>query len=281
MKILKFFLLGALLMPQQLFGADKLVINYSRLDKVYSGWNLWVWNDEAKTPGFELAPAGDGPYGVYYELDLDASGLAGKRTGFLPRRGNWTDKDAPDRILAAARQGEVYLMEGDGAVYSAPPAVSTAITGAFLDEEGAVRVTFTRPLDAAFLAGQGFRLSRGAEILEPVSATPIGGAYSRAARLAFKNLKPDHKAVNAGEYKLEVRPADGAEPLSPGGSGPVTLQLGGAVYASELYSPLEMGLTAEDLAAKGVVGTTLINQAVMLLYRLGMSPQWLSRLYYR
>ena len=33
-------------MPQQLFGADKLVIHYSRTDKIYSGWNLWVWNDE-------------------------------------------------------------------------------------------------------------------------------------------------------------------------------------------------------------------------------------------
>lgn len=39
--------------------------------------------------------------------------------------------------------------------------------------------------------------------------------------------------------------------------------------------------SARRWAAKGVVGTTLINQAVLLLYRLGVSPQRLARLYYR
>lgn len=234
MKLVKLVLLGALLMPQQLFGADKLVVHYSRLDKVYSGWNLWVWNDEEKTPGFELAPAGEGPFGVFYELDLDVSGLSGKRTGFLPRQGNWTNKDAPDKILAAARQGEVYLLEGDGKVYPAPPAVSTAVTGAWLDGAGEVRVTFTRPLAADFLAGQGFSLSRGTETFAAASAAPLGGTYSRAARLEFSGFNPDYKSVNAGEYKLVSA-----------GFEPVVLRLGGAVYGEDFYSPLELGMTSE------------------------------------
>ena len=234
MRLCKFFLLGALLMPQQLFAADKLVIHYSRLDKVYSGWNLWVWNDEEKKPGFELAPSGAGPYGVFYELDLDASGLSGKKTGMLPRQGNWTNKDAPDRILPAARQGEIYLLEGDGKVYSAPPEVSTAVTGAWLDGPGEVRVTFTRPLAADFLSAQDFYLSRGTEIFKPASAAPIGGAYSRAALLKVGGFAPDYKSLSAGEYELRS-----------GGFEPVTLRLGGAVYGGDFYSPLEMGLTSE------------------------------------
>ena len=254
MKIYKYILLGALLMPQHLFGADKLVIHYSRLDKVYSGWNLWVWNDEEKTPGFELAPAGNGPFGVFYELDLDASGLSGKRTGFLPRQGNWTNKDAPDKILPAARQGEVYLLEGEGKVYFAPPEISTSVTGAWLDGAGEVRVTFTRPLAAASLDSQDFYLSRGTETLKSFSAAPIGGAYSRAAKLVFNNFNPDHKVLNSGEYILEVKPRSGAKPgadgpalrLFSGGSGPVRLRLGGAVYGADFYSPLEMGLTSEN-----------------------------------
>ena len=144
MKYLKILLTGALLMPQQLNAADKLIIHYNRLDRAYAGWNLWVWNDGEKRPGFELAPAGDGPFGIFFELDLDASGLSGKRA----------DKDAPDRIMERARQGEVYLMEGDGKVYDAPPAVSTAVTGAWYDGGSAVRAAFTRPLDAAYLAAQ-------------------------------------------------------------------------------------------------------------------------------
>jgi len=234
MKLFKLFLLGALLMPQQLSAADKLIIHYSRLDKAYSGWNLWVWNDEDKAPGFELTPAGNGPFGVFYELDLDASGLSGKRTGLLPRQGNWTNKDAPDRMLAAARQGEVYLVEGDGKVYSAPPEVSTAVTGAWLDGAGEVRVTFTRPLSADFLAGQDFSVSRGSQTFRPVSAAPIGGAYSRAARLEFSGFNPDYKALNAGEYKLSSASFE-----------PVALRLGGAVYGAGFYSPLEMGMTTE------------------------------------
>ena len=234
MKLLKLFLLGALLMPQRVFGADKLIIHYSRLDKVYSGWNLWVWNDAKKTPGIDLAPSGSDPFGVFFELDLDATGLSGKKTGFLPRQGNWTNKDAPDRILDAARQGEVYLLEGDARVYSAPPEISTAVTGAWLDGAGEVRVTFTRPLAAAFLDAQGFYLSRAGEIFKPVSVAPVGGAYSRAALLGFDGFKPAPQALNAGEYTL-----------SSAGLEPIALRLGGAVYGPEFYSPLAMGLTAE------------------------------------
>ena len=234
MKLLYIFILGVFFMPQQVLGADKLIIHYSRLDKVYSGWNLWVWNAEDKTPGFELAPAGTGPFGVFYELDLDAAKLSGKKTGFLPRQGNWTKKDAPDKILAAATQGEVYLLEGDPSVYKAPPEISTAITGAWLDEGGAVRVTFTRPLAAPFFEAQGFTLDYGTQTFKPVSAQPVGGIYSRAARLAFSGFNPDYRVLNAGGYKLKSA-----------GFEPVTVRLGGAVYGPGFYSPLEMGMSSE------------------------------------
>ncbi len=234
MKFMPILLAGAMLMTPSLHAADKLVIHYNRLDKVYSGWNLWVWNDEEKTPGFELAQAGNGPFGVFFELDLDASGLSGKRTGFLPRQGNWTNKDAPDRVLPAARQGEVYLLEGDGKVYAAPPAVSTAVTGAWLDGENVVRAAFTRPLGAAFLGEQAFYLKRGEKEFKAISAVPVDGPYSRAARLTFKDLKGDYAAANSGEYRLFSKTLE-----------PVTVRLGEAVYGGEFYSPLEMGLSGD------------------------------------
>lgn len=234
MKILQLLILGAIIMVQPLKAADKLVINYNRMDKAYEGWNLWVWNETDKEPGFELRPAGAGQFGVLYELDLDASGLSGKSAGFLPRKGEWEDKDAPDRILKSVRQGEVYLMEGDPKVYFEPPAVSTAVTGAWLDAEGGIRAALTRPVDKAFLAGQDFRLVKDGESVKPLSVAPSEGAYSKAARLSFPGFKPDYAALNAGKYSLRSADFD-----------PVTVRLGDAVYGKDFYSPLEMGLSGK------------------------------------
>ncbi len=221
-------------MPHSLHAADKLVIHYNRLDRVYSGWNLWVWNEQDKAPGFELRQAGHDAFGVFYELDLDASGLSGKRAGFLPRQGEWTSKDAPDRVLQAARQGEIYLMEGDARVYSEPPAVSTAVTGAWYDGGSTVRAAFSRPLAADFLKAQSFRLGRDGQEFRAAAAEPLGGVYSRAAALKFPGFEPDLAALNAGEYELR------SEALEP-----VTLRLGDAVYGPEFGSKLEMGISGD------------------------------------
>lgn len=225
-------LLGALLMPQHLFASEKLTIHYSRLSGDYAGWNLWVWNETDRRPGFEAQPSGRDAFGLVYELDLAAAGLDGKKTGLLPRRGEWTEKDSPDRMLAAAGPGHVYLLEGDKEVYKAPPEVSTAVTGAYLDSPSDVRVSFTRPLDKAFVERQGFYLTRGENAFHTVKAEPIGGAYSRAARLTFDSLgTPDYAGLNSGRYLLHSRDFK-----------PVPVALGGAVYGRDFSSRQPMGL---------------------------------------
>jgi pullulanase len=262
MTALKLFLIGATLMTPPLHAADKLIIHYNRLDKAYAGWNLWVWNDTDKTPGLDLPQAGSDAFGVFYELDLDAAGLSGKRAGFLPRQGNWADKDAPDRLLPSTRQGEIYLVQGEGAVYSAPPAVSTAVTGAWLDAPGEVRAAFTRPLDAAFLQAQNFHIRRGDEVWRPAAAEPIGGAYARAARLSVPGFKPDYAALNAGEYRLL---SDTLEPIA--------LRLGEAVYGPEFVTPLELGLTAEKgSAVLRVFAPYAVKVAALITGKAGEPP---------
>ncbi len=230
-------------MPVHLFAADqsspnmdKLVIYYGRLNGDYAGWNLWVWNDETKTPGFELPPAGKNGAGVFFELDLAASGLAGKRAGLLPRKGNWADKDAPDRVIPAACPGSVYLLEGDAAVYASKPEISTAITGAWLDAAGAVRAAFSRPVDAAFLAAQGFYLSVGKSTFRPIKTELLGGTYSKAALFTF-DLKgaPGYQALNSGGYALKSRAYK-----------PVAVVLGNAMYGRPFVSQLSMGAVEED-----------------------------------
>jgi pullulanase len=226
-------LLGAFFMPQSASASDKLVVHYNRLNGDYAGWNLWTLDEGAKTPGFDLKQSGSDGFGAVYELDLAASGLAGKKAGLLPRKGNWEDKDAPDRFVSPAAPGVIYLLEGDPAVYSAPPQVSTKITGAYLDSSSEVRVTFTRPLDKDFVSGQGFYLTRGDSAFQPVSAEPIGGDYSRAALLSFDSLgNPDYQALDDGKYELHSRDFK-----------PVTVALGDAVYGRAFSSAKEMGMS--------------------------------------
>ncbi len=215
--------------------AAELTIHYSRLGG-YDGWNIWVWNAGEEKPGFALEPSGTDAFGAVYKLNLETAGLAGKKTGLLPRLGDWTDKDAPDRFLAAARGGEVYLLEGDGAVYTAPPEISTRITGAWLDGEGAVRVAFNRAVNAAFLERQGFYLTRGEGAFHPVKAAPAeDAAYARSAELTFDSLgRPDYAAVNAGGYLLHSRDFK-----------PAALALGGALYGEDFYSARPMGAVTE------------------------------------
>lgn len=221
-------------MSTPLQAADKLTVRYNRLDKDYAGWNLWVWNETDRKPGFEARQAGVDAYGAYYEIDLDVSGLSGKRAGLLPRKGEWADKDAPDRFLDSARQGEFYLVEGDAGVYAEPPAVSTAVTGAWFDGDGAVRVAFTRPVGIAYLASQDFHVRRGGEAWRPSAVYPSSGSVSRAAILKFRDLAPDHAALNAGEYRVFASDLE-----------PAKLRLGDAVYGPEYYSDRPQGLTKE------------------------------------
>jgi pullulanase len=118
-------------------------------------------------------------------------------------------------------------------VYAAPPVVSTSITGAYLDSSNDVRVTFSRPLDRAYVERQEFYLTRGDAAFQPVKAELIGGPYSRAARVTFDSLgTPDYQALNAGKYELHSRDFK-----------PVPLALGDAAYGRAFASSKPMGMT--------------------------------------
>ncbi len=264
MKLLKMLVLGAIIMPQSLFASDTLVLHYSRLGGDYFGWNLWVWNESDRKPGFDLVPSGMDAYGAVYRLDVSSSGFAGAKAGLLPRKGNWAEKDSPDRFINSVKGGDVFLQEGDGTVYTTPPVVSTAITGAWLDGEGTVRAAFNRPVDRAFIDRQGFYLTRGEAAFQPVRwDTAAGATYSRAAELTFDSLgTPDYQALNSGKYLLHSRDFK-----------PLPLELGKAVYGSEFTPRLPLGLLEEGGVSLIRVFAPKATRAEVLLYdRPGAKP---------
>lgn len=265
MKLLKTLLLGVIIMPQSLFASDNLVIHYSRLGGDYAGWNLWIWNESDRKPGFDLVQSGADAYGAVYRLDVSSAGFGGVKAGLVPRKGNWADKDAPDRFIEKVRSGDVFIQEGDGKVYSAPPLISTAVTRAWLDGDGLVRVAFNRPVTQAFIARQGFYLTRGEAAFQPVRwDTDAGAAYARAAQLTFDSLgSPDYQALNAGKYLLHSRDFK-----------PLPLELGKAVYGPGFNPRLPLGLLDESGASVIRIFAPKATRAEVLLYdRPGARPE--------
>ncbi len=251
-------------MPQSLFASETLLIHYSRPGGDYAGWNLWVWNESEGAPGRDLVQSSPDAYGAVYGLEISTGGLAGMKIGLLPRRGDWTEKDAPDRFIGSARGGNVYIQEGDPAVYAAPPVTSTAVTGAWLDGKGLVRAGFNRPVDRAFITAQNFYLTRGKTVFRPVRLAPAGGGESsRAAEITFDRLdRPDYRAFNAGAYLLHSRDFK-----------PQTVELGRIMYGPDFMPGLTMGGTEEKGASIIRVFAPKARKADVLLYdRLGGKP---------
>lgn len=218
-------------MTSTLNAAQTLTVHYSRLGG-YDGWKLWVWNDSDHKPGFDVAVSRFDSFGAVFELDLQEARLSGKRTGLLPRRGEWLEKDSPDRFLEAAAPAEIFLLEGDGTVHAAPPEVSTSVTGAWFDGAGIVRAGFNRPVDAAFLAGQEFSLVSGEKLTQALSERTAGdAAYSRTGLLSFNIPENfDLAPINEGKYELRSRSMK-----------PATLRLGDVMYAKKFYSAKPLG----------------------------------------
>ena len=238
-------------MNANLYAGNFLTAHYNRLNGDYQNWNLWVWNEDGGKNGFEAVPAGKDDFGIYFRIDLKTFGLLNKKTGFLPKYGNWEKQDDPDRILKTAGQGDIYLMEGDMEIYSAPPEVSTKIVSASLESENEVKLTLNRVVDRDFLDKRGFYLTKGKTSVPALNARFYGGGkYGRAVLLEFKDLlsasdgrpgktagfgKPDLMAVNAGLWQAHAL-----------GLKPVTVELGSAVYGPDFASSQKMGAFTAD-----------------------------------
>jgi len=223
-------------MATNIYAQSEFTVHYNRLKGDYEGWNLWVWNQGENKEGFEVMPAGKDGYGAIFKFNLKLFNLEGKTVGLLPRYKKWEAKDAPERAVKKAAHGAVYLVEGDPAVYAAPPEVSTRIVSALLDSENEIKVLFNRYVDLPYVSKQGFYVTNGESDFHPLKAGFPGNQPSgRAAVLSFDSLgKVDYYALNAGRWEIHSR-----------GMKPAVLALGGAVYGDYFKTDKEMGLSVK------------------------------------
>ncbi len=201
--------------PPQL-GEIALKIHYYRFDKIYTGWNLWMWQ-----PGFDGAAQtfnGSDAFGQILNINIKPEeGIT--KVGFLIRLNEWLAKDIDtDRFidLTKAKDGklEVWLVQGDPRVYTrfsdidmSPKFLSANLNG--LDFIS-VRTTVPIPLTNEKLEGLILKNSKG--VNQPIRYVFVSEGAAAGASSNFTvftqdplDLKESYTLSYAGYNVIQVQ----------------------------------------------------------------------------
>ncbi len=209
-----FLLAGVISMAFNVHAFEKTSVHYSRLSGDYDGWQLWVWDAQDNRPGFPVEPSGRDSFGLVFELDLASSGLAGKKTGLLPRLREWEDKDSPDRFVIAGEDPDMFIRQGVPEVFDELPAFTTAFVHARFTGDSSVTAAFNTPVDEAFVRAQEFVLAGAGTKYRP-AGVHLSSRYSPSARLDFgPGFAVPAEARVMGTFTLTGK--IGSRPVDPG-----------------------------------------------------------------
>ena len=211
--------------------AETLTLNYIRRDGNYAGWKLWVWNQTEHGKGFDVEPRADGGK-VRFELDLTALGLSGKQLGLLPKKGNWAEQDNPARTFDPAMAKNLFLVDGDGALYAKRPVINVNLKAARLDSPSTIRLVLGGELDAVYFSTNPVTVFSGGVRAEVKKVAVEGGA--KTGRVILVTLADGNpvsvSAVNSGQWKVAVN-----------GIGEIPLYGGRIFEVKDFYYPGELG----------------------------------------
>ena len=103
--------------------SDVARIHYHRTNGDYQGWSIYVWTGAANpSPSYNspYPPNGTDNFGIYFDVAL-APGAT--QLFFIVRNADGSVKNCPsDMVLNLGSQGhEAWLLQGDCAIYTAPP----------------------------------------------------------------------------------------------------------------------------------------------------------------
>ncbi|HVP57758.1 MAG TPA: type I pullulanase [bacterium] len=183
-----------------------LTVHYHRPQGDYQGWTLWTWNDENDQDSREIYSSAQDDFGIVFKVDRKNYG-EGNQIGLLPKFGNWSSKDAPDRIWYPYMGAEVWIVSSRDQLYTKLPDTTPWIVGAFVDAARVVTVSFSTPLKPEDLKPSSFTLTddKGQEIkLKAVRELPPkkGSVYLVGLTL---DSDLDVRAQNLWAYTLAVK----------------------------------------------------------------------------
>lgn len=131
--------------------AETVRVHYHRFDKNYAGWNLWFWGNglDASEPGIYFD--GEDEYGKY--VDIDVSMMKDAMANLIVRKNSWDDKDTPnDRSFDLMTTNpdkvkDIYLIQGDAAIYDHINDVDRAITADYASFIALDKIQVKVPVD--------------------------------------------------------------------------------------------------------------------------------------
>lgn len=106
----------------------KARIHYHRPDGRYDGWGLHLWEDTPERTDWNspFPPAGEDPYGLYWDLRLNEGA---EKVGFIVHKGDQKDP-GPDMFLFPGEHGrEVWLVSGGQEIATEAPDVAALALG--------------------------------------------------------------------------------------------------------------------------------------------------------
>ncbi len=233
-----------------------LTVHYHRPQGDYQGWTLWTWNDQTDEGSREVYSSAKDGYGLAFTVDRKNYG-DGNQIGLLPKSGNWSSKDGPDRTWLPYMGSEVWIIAGREELFTSKPDTTPWIVGAFVDGARAVTVSFSTALKQEELKPANFSITddKGQEIkVKDVKALPPKKGSIYLVGLTVER-DFDVRTQNLWVYTLSVR-----------GFRPANLGVRGILDSPDFYSDKTLGATYTPQGTTFRVFSPTASGITVLLY---------------
>jgi pullulanase len=209
-----------------------VTVHYHRPQGDYEGWTLWTWDDITDQDSREINASGEDDYGLVFEVERKNYGSEGLQIGLLPKFGNWTSKDPPDRIWYPYMGDEVWILAGNDELFTELPDTTPWIAGAFVDGKRLVTVSLSAPLPTESIKPESIAITdengEAVEVTQVRLVPPTKGSAYLIGVTVGRDL--DVRADPLSEYEIKVE-----------GFKPANLTIRAILDSPEFQTDLEMG----------------------------------------
>lgn len=190
----------------------EITVHYTRFDGDYAGWNLWLWPKGGNGAAYEFTQ--DDAFGKVAKVTVPGTAKV-EEIGIIVRLGDWKAKDiTQDRYIKEFKDGkaEIWLVQGDSAIYYSKPRVSTKFMAAEVSSFDSLEVTLNSKITPAVFS-DGLVVTLGGSKLPIKSVTTLPAGQTNANKYII-SLDGKLNFVDAIEVS---HPEIGAIPASPSG----------------------------------------------------------------